>query len=1008
MLLSEICIKRPVFATVLNLVIVALGAIFFTKLQIRGTPDISVPIINVKAHYAGADALYMEQEITTRIEKALKTVKNLDYITSQSSTGESSITLSFLLSTDIEVALNDVRAKISDITYMFPQDMKAPSVAKLDADSFPSLFISVESDQYSDLELTKIVEDNLQTPLDKLESVGQSQIYGGREYIMRIEPDSKKLYQHKISLLEIESAIKEQNKDYPAGTIKTKSNNFIVTLEGSLSTPAEFGNIILKVQNGGIIKLRDIATISLTSPDEDIIFRYNGKSSIALGLIKESKANVIDLSHEVTKALERIKESMPKGISMGIAYDGATPVKASIYAVFQTIFEALILVVLVTYLFLASAKITLIPFVTIPVSLIGTFSVMYAFGFSINIFTLLAMILAIGLAVDDAIVMLENIFRYNEMGHKPMEAAMLASKEIGFAIIAMTITLAAVFLPVGFIEGFIGKLFIEFAWTLAFCVLFSGFVALTLTPMMSSRMVTKHNTDLPQFLVKFNDILQFIQNKYIYYLKLTFDNKKKFVIIIASSFIVLIISFKFTQKIFVPQEDDGFLQISLNGPEGSSLESSTKVVKEAEKILANYKDILGYLMVIGAGGSDNVFGFIPLKNWGERSRSQETIKNMLNKQFSEIPGMSICAMDPRSMVSGHASSPIEFTIQTNLEYDDLDKISQQFIDIMKTNPIFLNVNRNLQSAIPTISIEVNRDKAYLYGMDLANIGKTVQYLLAGQQIGDFRMSNELYDVILQFNQKDRKDISDFSKILIRAKNNNMLPLESIANITEKISVKSYSHYNNSKSVTISSDLAPDGKIDDAINEINKIAAQLLDPSNTIIEYIGEIKQMREADSNMLITFVFALIFIYLVLAAQFESFTDPLLILLAVPFSITGGVLALWLAGNSLNMYSNIGLITLIGLITKNSIMIVEFANQLREKGVKVQEAIIESSKLRLRPILMTTLASVVGALPLVFADGAGAAALNSIGFVIVGGLSIGTIFTIFVIPVIYQTFKKD
>lgn len=812
MLLSEICIKRPVFATVLNLVIVALGAIFFTKLQIRGTPDISVPIINVEAHYAGADALYMEQEITTRIEKALKTVKNLDYITSQSSTGESSITLSFLLSTDIEVALNDVRAKISDITYMFPQDMKAPSVAKLDADNFPSLFISIESDQYSDLELTKIVEDNLQTPLDKLESVGQSQIYGGRKYIMRIEPDSKKLYQHKISLLEIESAIKEQNKDYPAGTIKTKSNNFIVTLEGSLSTPEEFGNIILKVQNGGIIKLRDIAKISLTSPDEDIIFRYNGKSSIALGLIKESKTNVIDLSHEVTKALERIKESMPKGISMGIAYDGATPIKASIYAVFQTIFEALILVVLVTYLFLASARITLIPFVTIPVSLIGTFSVMYAFGFSINIFTLLAMILAIGLVVDDAIVMLENIFRYNEMGHKPMEAAMLASKEIGFAIIAMTITLAAVFLPVGFIGGFIGKLFIEFAWTLAFCVLFSGFVALTLTPMMSSRMVTKHNTDLPKFLVKFNDILQFIQNKYIYYLKLTFDNKKKFVIIIASSFIVLIISFKFTQKIFVPQEDDGFLQVSLKGPEGSNLESSTKVVKEAEKILANYKDILGYLMVIGAGSSDNVFGFIPLKNWGERSCSQETIKNMLNKQFSEIPGMSICAMDPRSMVSGNARSPIEFTIQTNLEYDDLDKISQQFIDIMKTNPIFLNVNRNLQSAMPTISIEVNRDKAYLYGMDLANIGKTVQYLLAGQQIGHFRMSNDLYDVILQFNQKDRKDISDFSKILIRTKNNNMLPLESIANITEKISVKSYNHYNNSKSVTISSDLLLTGKL----------------------------------------------------------------------------------------------------------------------------------------------------------------------------------------------------
>jgi len=1008
MLLSEICIKRPVFATVLSLVIVVLGAIFFTKLQIRGTPDISIPIINVNAFYSGADALYMEKEITTRIEKALKTVKNLDYITSQSSTGESNITLSFLLSTNIEVALNDVRSKISDIIYIFPQDMKAPSVAKLDSDSFPSLFISIESEQYNDLELTKIVEDSLQTPLDKLESVGQSQIYGGNEYIMRIEPDPKKLYQHKISLLDIETAIREQNKDYPAGNIKTGINNFTVTLEGSLSTPEEFGNIILKVQGNSIIKLQDIARVYLTSPDETVIFRYNGKSSIALGLIKESKANIIDLSNEVTKELERIKESMPKGISMGIAYDGAIPVKASIYAVFQTIFEALILVILVTYLFLASAKITLIPFVTIPVSLIGTFSVMYAFGFSINIFTLLAMILAIGLVVDDAIVMLENIFRYNEMGHKPMEAAILASKEIGFAIIAMTITLAAVFLPVGFIEGFVGKLFIEFAWTLAFCVLFSGFVALTLTPMMSSRMVAKHNTDLPKFLVKFNEILQLIQNKYIYYLNLTFNNKKKFVLIITASFVVLIVSFKFVPKVFVPQEDDGFLQISFTGPEGSSLEHSTEVVIEAEKILANYKDILGYLMVIGAGGSDSVFSFVPLKDWKQRSRSQETIKNMLNKQFSEIAGMSIFAMEPRSMVSSGGGSPVEFTIQTNLEYDDLDKISQQFVDIMKTTPIFSNVNRDLQSAMPTISIEVNRNKAYLYGMNMTNIGKTVQYLLAGQQVGDFRMGNDLYDVILQFNQEDRKNISDFSKILIPTKNNNMLPLESIASITEKISVKSYSHYNNSKSVTISSDLAPSGKIDDAIGEINKIADRLLDPSNTKLEYVGEIKQMREADSNMLMTFVFALVFIYLVLAAQFESFIDPLLILLAVPFSITGGVLALWLAGNSLNMYSNIGLITLIGLITKNSIMLVEFANQLREKGVSVREAIIESSKLRLRPILMTTLAAVVGSMPLIFATGAGAAARNSIGLVIVGGLSIGTVFTLFVIPVIYQTFKKN
>lgn len=1008
MLLSEICIKRPVFATVLSLIVLTLGAVFFTKLQIRGTPDISIPIINVTAQYPGADALYMEKEITTRIEKALKTVKNLDFITSQSSTGQSNITLSFLLNTDIEVALNDVRSKVSDITYLFPQDMKAPSVAKLDADSFPSLFLSIESEHYDDLELTKIVEDSIQTPLDKLETVGQSNVYGGQDYVMKIEPDINKLFQYKISLLEIEAAIREQNKDYPAGTIKTGINNFIVMLDGSLTKSEEFGNIIIKVRNEGVIKLKDIAHVYLGAPDQDVIFRYNGKNSIALGLIKQSKANIIDLSNEVKNVLDSIKNSLPKGINLTIAYDGATPVNASIDAVFHTIFEALILVILVTYLFLASARITFIPFVTIPVSLIGTFSAMYAMGFSINVFTLLAMILAIGLVVDDAIVMLENIFRYNELGHPPMEAALLASKEIGFAIIAMTITLAAVFLPIGFIEGFVGKLFIEFAWTLAFCVLFSGFVALTLTPMMCSRMITKHNQPLPKFLAKFNEGLQYVQTKYIYYLDLTFDNKKKFSLIIVLSFIILIISSKFVQKVFVPQEDDGFLQLSFTGPEGSSVERSEKTVIEAEKILATYKEILGYLMVIGANGSDSVFAFVPLKDWSERSRSQETIKNMLNVQFSKIPNMSIFAMDPRSMVSNNAKSPIEFTIQTTLEYDELDKISDQFVDSMKANSIFANVNRDLQSAMPTISINLNRDKAYLYGANLQNIGRTVQYLFAGQQIGDFRMGNDLYDVMLQFNLKDRSHIDDFSKILVPIKNNNMLPLESMANFIEKVSVKSYGHYNNSKAVTISSDLAPTQKIGDAIKAINEIAEGLLDPNTTMIEYIGEIKQMNESDSNMLSTFLFAIIFIYLVLSAQFESFIDPLLILLAVPFSITGGVLTLWLAGNSLNMYSNIGLITLVGLVTKNSIMIVEFANQLKKKGATIREAIIESCTLRLRPILMTTLAAVVGAVPLVTASGAGAAARNSIGLVIVGGMSIGTIFTIFVIPVIYQTFKKN
>ena len=1022
MLLSKICIRRPVFASVLSLIIVTLGMIFFTKLQIRGIPDIDPPIITVLSNYDGASAVYMEKEVTTRIEKALKTVKNLDFMSSTSEVGSSNITLSFKLSANIEVVLNDVRSKVSDIVNILPQDMKVPLVSKLDSDNFPSIWISVNSDQYDELELTKLAEDNIKTILEKLGVVGRVMMYGSKYYSMRIEPDPIKMFQYKISPIEIEEAIRKQNKDYPAGSIKTESRNFTLQLNGALSSPEEFGNIILNADNKNVLKLKDVAKVYLGPVEEDVILRYNGKRSMAIGVTKQSKSNILDLSKEVRAEIDKIKKTLPQGVKVEIAYDGAIPVNASIKAVFRTIFEALILVVIVTYLFLASAKITIIPFVTIPVSLIGTFSVMYFLGFSVNTFTLLAMILAIGLVVDDAIVMLENIFRHCESGQSPEEAAIGASGEISFAIIAMTITLASVFLPIGFIEGFIGKLFIEFAWTLAFCVLFSGFVALTLTPMMASKMIK--NTDKPQtgFLAKFDQYIKFIQTKYIYYLNLAFDNKKQFLLIVSPSIIILVLSFVFVNKAFVPEEDDGFLQVSFSGPEGSNHKQSEKVVVEAEQILSSHKDILGFFEVIGWGGGDSAFAFVPLKDWSKRSKSQEQIRNELNEKFMLIPGMSIFAMAPRSLASGGATHPIEFNLQTSLEYEQIDKLSQEFLNQLKVNPIFQNVERDFKSSTPTIDIIVNREKAYIYQVSLDNIGTTVQYLIAGRQVGDFRMGNDIYEIILQYNKDNRNKVSDLSKVLVKktpspsflqsGQDRNLLlaeiiPLEVVANIIEKITVKSYSHYNNWKSIGFSADLAPGYKITDAIKEINQIAQKLIDSNTTKLEYLGEIKLMEESESSMLGTFLFALIFIYLVLAAQFESFSDPLIILLSVPFSITGGVVALLIFGNTLNMYSNIGLVTLIGLITKNSIMIVEFANQLKEQGVKVREAVTRAANLRLRPILMTTLATIFGAIPLVLASGAGSASRNSIGLVIVGGMIVGTAFTVFVIPVLYQTFKK-
>ena len=1011
MTLPSLCIKRPVFTIVLSLIIMTLGGIFYTKLQIRGTPNIMPPIVSVTANYPGADALYMEKQITTRMEKELKTVKNLDFMSSESSVGSSNITLSFKLDADIEIALNDVRSKISGLSSIFPDDMNQPSVAKLDSDAWPSMWLTINSDRHDNLELTRIADDQINSVLQKLATVGNSKLFGGRYYTMRIEPYNAKLFQHKISPFEIEQAIRAQNKDYPAGTIKTDVRNFTLRLNASLNNVGEFENIILKkYPDGTIVKLSDVARIALQPLNDDVILRYNGKRSMAVGLIKQSTANILELSDSVRTELVRIRENLPAGVEVEVAYDGAIPVRASINEVFFTIFEAIVLVGLVTYIFLASAKITLIPLVTIPVSLVGTFTAMYFLGFSINTFTLLAMILAIGLVVDDAIVMLENIFRHShELGKTPIQAAFDASSEIGFAVVAMTITLASVFLPIGFIDGFLGKLFIEFAWTLAFCVLFSGFVALTLTPMMTSRMISRSEMPKPRLLQGFDHYLLKTQNLYLKYLNLSLNNKKKFFAICASSVVILVIGFKNVQKTFVPDEDQAFLQVMFQGPEGSSVRESEKSVLQAEEIFNQDKDIFGYFDVVGWQGGETGMAFVPLTDWSMRKRSAFDVRNDLNQKLSAIPGMSMFAISPPALGGGHGSDkPIEFNLQSLLEYDEIDKISSEFMARMQKNPIFQNVERDFKSSTPTLDIIVNREKAYRYGASLDIIGKTVQYLIAGRQVGDFRMGNDIYDVMLRYSDLMRNSPDDLKSIIIKTDKGEILPLQSVADIIEKITVKSYKHYNTSKAIDITSNLASDKTLEDAVKAIDEIGAELLNKNNTTIEYLGQIKQMNESSSGTLITFMFALIFIFLVLSAQFESFADSLLILMAVPFSITGGVLALWIFGNSINMYSNIGLVTLIGLVTKNSIMLVEFTNQLRHGGMKITEAVLHAAKLRLRPILMTSIATICGALPLVFASGAGAASRNSIGFVIVGGMLVGTLFTIFVIPVMYQGMKRE
>jgi HAE1 family hydrophobic/amphiphilic exporter-1 len=775
MLISEICIKRPVFATVLSLVILLVGAVSFFKLSIRGVPDVDPPLIVVTSNYDGASAEYMEKNITNLIEKSMRAVKNVDYIASNSSVGSSKITIFFKLNADLDQALSDIRSKISEISFSFPSDMQLPQAAKQDADSFPSLWLIVSSNHHDALNLTDIIEKQVLIQLERIDSVGMALVRGGKYYTVKVNLDPLKLYQYKITPLDLESIIKSQNIDYPAGNIKTNNINFTVNLDSRIKDPEEFKNIVLRNINGRIIKLRDVADVSFEAAEEESILRFNGQKAIAVGLIKQSKSNILDLSKDVRRELPRIQQSLPESVKISIAYDQATPVAASIYSVGHAVIESLVLVFLVVYLFLGSGRITIIPFVTIPISLIGTFAFMHFCGFSINTFSLLAMVLAVGLVVDDAIVVLENTYRYKEKGLDKFQAAVKSIQEIGFAIVAMTTTLAAVFLPIGFLEGFIGKLFIEFAWTLAFCVIISGFVAITLTPMMCSKLIEVQNHNaMPWFILKFSDSINFLEQTYIKLLNLAFIRKKTFIAICVAVIKVLVMGFYFVNKTFIPQEDDGVLQMFFNMPQGSSLSQAEKASSFIQKVISSHPEVENLILITAGEGG---FGFITLKDWSKRSKSQQEIRTQLNIGLSQIPEALIFAVNLPSAISGPVQKPVEFNLQgLNVTLAELNIITDKFIAELRKYQYFSNIEKSFKSSTPGIDITIDKDKAQAYGLSTASIGTTLRYLVAGKKISDFLINDLIYDVTMRLAPENRRHLTDLTKIYVKSDNGNMIPL----------------------------------------------------------------------------------------------------------------------------------------------------------------------------------------------------------------------------------------
>ena len=1007
MLFSEVCIRRPVFASVLNILVILFGILAYLRMEVRESPNIEIPLINITSTYPGSDASYMEQNVTNVLETVVRSLAGLDYFTSSSSAGRSTISLYFKFGTDIHNALNDTRAIVANVGSKLPLDLISPSVAQLQTDAFPVLWIAASSDRYDGMALTNIISKEIVPEFEKISTVASVKLYGSRDYTLYIEPYPEKLYSYNLTPIELEKAIKTQTIDYPAGLLRTEDKNFVLSINSALNKVEEFENIIVKrTKNKNLVLLKDVAKVSLKPLNESTIVRYNGSNAIAIGIIRKPGSNLLDLSNDVKMTLDRLKNSIESGIKLVISVNTADSLQESISSVYQTLFEAVFLVAFIVYLFMGSVRLSIIPLITIPVSLIGAFSLMKLFGFSINLFSLFALVLAIGLVVDDAIVVLENIYRRREDGVAAFESSILALREITFAVLVMTITLVAVFLPVGFIQGIIGELFIEFAWTLAFAVLVSGFVALTLTPMLSSKLL-KDDVKINNILTtNFNKLLHRVEDVYLRYLEYFFNNKMKFFAIAAGSIIIMVWGFIRVEKTFDPTVDTGFFQVKIAGTEGSTLNNTEAAMTKTTKLLRATPEVSGVFTINGFGGSDNQgFSFTKLKNVKERKRRQPEILDELNKQFRNITEAKVGAFNPISSFS-QGNYDIEFNIVGD-DFESIDKYSEIFIEAMLKDKAFLNPERVINTSVPSLNIVVDRNKAYLSGVSMDNIGSSLQYLIASKQVGTFMLKGESYGSYLRYDPDKINKVNDLVKIYLKNSEGLMMSLANFVKIKEEPSVAAYTHKDGRSIINIFSSF---GNIQDLTliaNHIKDIAKDIL-PPELKIEFTGQIKEMANNNIQMLATFLLALAFIYLLLAAQFESFKDPLLILCSVPFSITGALLALIMGGSSLNLYSNIGIITLIGLVTKNAIMIVEFANQqITLNGVEFKAAIVNSCKLRFRPILMTSFATILGSVPLILASGSGSEARNSIGLTIIGGMIVSTVFTIFVIPILYYLFSS-
>lgn len=1006
MSLPQLCIKRPVFTIAMSLVLIIIGIVCFTRLSVREYPRVDKPVIGIRTNYTGASAKLIENDVTTPIENSIASVSGIEAIRSQSREGESSIRVEFRDGYDLNVAMNDIRDQLSTVVKRLPEGIEPPIARKSDTDSRPSIVVAVTDDKKNSLELTDYVNRYIEPMMQQVEGVSNVWQWGSRKYAMHIWLNPLNMAARNVTVSDLVNALRAQNVRVPAGEIKGENRTYPVTADAGLTSAVQFSDLIVRDQDGKFTRFKDVSHVAVDAEEIDSAFRIEQKAGVALGVVPESTANPITVSNGVLKAVRKLKPNLPPSMHLKVVYDSSQFIRLSIHEVYRTLVEALILVTIVVFLFLGSLRSTFIPVVTIPVCLVSIFAPLYFFGYSINTITLLALVLAIGLVVDDAIVMLENIYRYIEKGMTPFAAAMKGSKEIVFAIVAMTLTLVAVYLPIAFTQGLTGALFRQFAVTLAGAVLISGFVALTLSPMMSARMLREvdHTNRYNQWLDRFFSRL--VEN--FKRLLTTVLNHRWWVVVTLVVLAALGTWFySGMPSELAPNEDRGSIMGIIQAPTNSSFQYTNRYAKQIENIYASIPEARSYLMSTGFPDTSEAFSILSLKPWKDRSRSAAEISQQLRQEFKKIPGVDAFPVTPspfhRNSSSNHS---IEMRIMTSGSYDSLLELVNNLVQELNAYPGLQNVDSSIKVDNQQFDIHINRSVAADLQVSLTDVSDAIATLLGGKKETAFEFDGQNYDVILQMQRKDLRDLQGLNKIYVRSSTGQMIPLSSIIKIQPKVGPVMLPHYDRLRSDEISAELAPGYSIGQAVDYLQSFFKTHL-PSSAQYVFSGSVKDYLDSHNRMRMIFLLALAFIYLVLAAQFESFIDPFIVLLSVPLSLVGGLFVLRLAGGSMNIYSQIALVTLIGLIAKHGILITEFANQLRQEGRALHDAIIEATALRLRPILMTTGAMVLGAIPLALSSGPGAIARQQVGWVIVGGMLFGTFFSLFVVPTAYTFLSK-